>query len=73
MTQTITSYWLEGIKQDFHAPIEAKVFGPYPDNTWDVELYIGQDVMATVTLPFLDNILEDLAPHIATAKTLYNY
>jgi hypothetical protein len=29
--------------------------------------------MATVTLPFLDNILEDLAPHIATAKALYNY
>lgn len=73
MTTTITATWVENMPQDFRAPIEAKVFGPYPDNTWDVELYVGTDVMNTITVETLDNLLEQLAPHIEKAKADYLY
>lgn len=68
-----TMTWLDGITQDFRAPIDAKVFGPYTDGTWDVELYIGTDVMATVTFDTLDNLLENMQPVIADAKANYIY
>ena len=68
-----TMTWLDGIEQDFRAPIEAKVFGPYSNGEYDVELYVGTDVMDTITVTTLDNLLEQLAPHIEKAKANYRY
>ena len=68
-----TMTWVENIPQDFRAPIDAKVFGQYADGTWDVELYVGTDVMETVTVTTLANLVEQLAPHIEKAKANYLY
>lgn len=58
MTATIEVVWLGTLIVD-GMPVDLKVFGPYVDGEYDVEVYVFGDYVGTKTLPNNDNVIED--------------
>lgn len=59
MTTTITAEWLGTLIVD-GMPVDLKVFGPYVDGEYDVEVYVFGDYVGTKTLPNNDNVIADM-------------
>lgn len=53
---TITKQWLE-IPQTTPTLVEAALFGPYADSTYDVEIYIDGEYLFTDTVANADEAI----------------